>query len=73
MSENEKKGRLLKRVLIVDDSRWIRVELKEMLEDIGFKVVGEANDGLEAVSMNRELKPEIKTRHHFHGPYLAQS
>src|SRR5258707_2851437 len=48
------------RILIADDHPIFRDGLKRLLEsEGGFKVVGEACDGLEAVKMVRQLKPEI--------------
>lgn len=51
----------MKRVLIVDDAQFIRGTLKLMLEKNGFEVVGEAEDGYEAVNMYMALKPDIVT------------
>ena len=48
------------RILIADDHPIFRDGLKRLLESEGdFKVVGEACDGVEAVKMVRQLKPEI--------------
>ena len=48
------------RILIADDHPIFRDGLKRLLEsERGFKVVGEACDGVEAVTMVRQLKPEI--------------
>ncbi len=48
------------RTLIVDDSAYMRVVLKDMLEsDGGIEVVGVAKDGLEAVDRTRELLPDV--------------
>lgn len=48
------------RILIADDHPIFRDGLKRLLEsEREFKVVGEACDGVEAVSMVRQLKPEI--------------
>jgi two-component system nitrate/nitrite response regulator NarL len=48
------------RILIADDHPIFRDGLKRLLEsEGGFKVVGEACDGVEAVKMVRQLKPEI--------------
>jgi two-component system nitrate/nitrite response regulator NarL len=48
------------RILIADDHPIFRDGLKRLLESEGaFKVIGEACDGLEAVKMVRQLKPEI--------------
>ncbi len=51
----------MKRVLIVDDSIFIRVSLKTMLEKNGFEVAGEAENGQVAITKYRELKPDIVT------------
>lgn len=51
----------MKTVLIVDDAAFMRGSLKLMLEKNSYKVVGEAENGLVAVSMYKELKPDIVT------------
>jgi len=48
-----------RRVLIAEDEALIRLDLKEMLEEEGYDVVGEAGDGKTAVSMARDLRPEL--------------
>jgi two-component system chemotaxis response regulator CheB len=48
------------RTLVVDDSAYMRVVLKDMLEsDGGIEVVGVAKDGLEAVERTKELSPDV--------------
>jgi len=48
------------RILIADDHPIFRDGLKRLLEsERGFKVIGEACDGIEAVKMVRQLTPEI--------------
>lgn len=47
------------RVLIAEDEALIRMDLREMLEEDGHQVVGEAGDGETAVEMARELAPDI--------------
>lgn len=47
------------RVLIADDDPIIRLDLKQMLENLSYEVVGEAEDGQIAVKLARELKPDI--------------
>lgn len=51
----------MKRVLIVDDTAFMRMSLKAMLERNGFQVVDEAEDGSVAVRKYRELRPDIVT------------
>lgn len=48
------------RTLIVDDSAYMRVVLKDMLEsDQGIEVTGVAKDGLEAVEQVKSLSPDV--------------
>jgi response regulator NasT len=47
------------RVLVAEDEAIIRMDLREMLEEEGFEVVGEASDGREAVDIAREHKPDL--------------
>ena len=47
------------RVVIADDESVIRLDLKEMLQGLGYLVVGEAGDGESAVNLARELKPDV--------------
>jgi two-component system, response regulator PdtaR len=47
------------RVLIADDDPIIRLDLKQMLENLDYQVVAEAGDGLQAVEMARSARPDI--------------
>lgn len=51
----------MKRILIVDDALFIRLTLKNMLEKNNFQVIGEAGNGLEAIKLYKELKPDVVT------------
>jgi len=48
-----------KRVVIADDESIIRLDRKEILEADGYLVVGEAARGDDALTMIRELKPDL--------------
>jgi len=48
-------------ILIVDDAVFMRTVLKKMLEESGYDIIGEASNGLEAISKAKELKPDIIT------------
>jgi len=52
---------MAKRILITDDALFMRVTLKKILTENGFEVVGEAQNGLEAVNMYKSLSPDIVT------------
>jgi response regulator NasT len=47
------------RVLIAEDEALIRLDLREMLEEEGFDVVGEAADGEQAVALAKQLNPDL--------------
>lgn len=48
-----------RRVLIAEDEALIRLDLKEMLAEEGYDVVGEAGDGEQAVALARQLTPDL--------------
>lgn len=47
------------RVIIAEDEALIRMDLKEMLEEAGHEVVGEAADGDVAVQLTRQRHPDM--------------
>ena len=50
-----------KRILIVDDSFYMRTMLKNMLTDAGYEVVGEAANGAQALEMAASTSPDLIT------------
>ncbi|MGI4763072.1 MAG: response regulator [Janthinobacterium lividum] len=50
-----------KRILIVDDSFYMRTMLKNMLTDAGYDVVGEAANGQQALEMAVATTPDLIT------------
>jgi len=47
------------RVIIADDESIIRMDLMEMLTNLGYLVIGEVGDGRSAVNLARELRPDV--------------
>ena len=47
------------RIVIADDESLICMDLKEMLEEAGHEVVGIGSDGVEALELVREKKPDL--------------
>jgi two-component system chemotaxis response regulator CheY len=49
------------KILIVDDAAFMRMMIKEILTKNGYTVVGEAQDGVQAVEKYKELRPDLVT------------
>lgn len=49
------------RILIVDDAAFMRMMIRDILSKNGYEVVGEAQDGAQAVEKYKELKPDLIT------------
>lgn len=49
------------KILIVDDSKTSRRFLRDMLEEAGYEIVGEAVNGQEGIDKYFELKPDVVT------------
>ncbi|MBT9172590.1 MAG: Chemotaxis protein CheY [Syntrophomonadaceae bacterium] len=50
-----------RQILITDDTAFMRMTLRNILEKNGYQVVGEAEDGQVAVDKYRELRPDLVT------------
>ncbi|MCX8059079.1 MAG: response regulator [Spirochaetes bacterium] len=46
------------RILVVDDLAFVRMMIKEILHKYGYQVVGEASNGIEAVKLYMQLRPD---------------
>ena len=51
----------MKKILIVDDAAFMWMSLRKIMVENGFEVVGEAENGREAVEKYNELQPDIVT------------
>lgn len=47
------------KIVIADNESIIRMDLKEILEEAGHRVVGEAVNGLKAIELTRKYKPDL--------------
>lgn len=54
-----KKRRPELRILIADDEGIVRLDLRQMLEQRGYQVAGEAGDGEAAVELAAKTKPDL--------------
>lgn len=50
-----------RQILITDDTAFMRMTLRNILEKNGYNVVGEAEDGQDSVEKYRELRPDLVT------------
>lgn len=49
------------RILVCDDSAFMRMILRKALEELGHEVIDEANDGRQAVQLYRQHQPDLAT------------
>ena len=52
---------MAKKILIVDDSAFIRMALRDILTTNGYEVTGEADNGEQAIAKFQELRPDLVT------------
>ena len=46
-------------IMLCDDASFMRMTLLKIVEPAGHKVIGQAENGAEAIKLYKELKPEI--------------
>ena len=46
-------------VLIVDDLTFIKIVLRDIIEKAGFRVVGEASNGEQAIALYQDTRPDV--------------
>ncbi len=51
----------MKKVLIVDDATVVRLMIKKLLKEGDFEIVGEAANGIDALTKYKELRPDVVT------------
>ncbi|MFU0557822.1 ANTAR domain-containing response regulator [Gardnerella vaginalis] len=56
---SEQNENIAKTVVVAEDEAVNRMDLVAMLEDNGYKVVGQAANGQEAVDLTREYRPDV--------------
>ncbi|SES77817.1 two-component system, chemotaxis family, response regulator CheY [Oceanobacillus limi] len=49
------------KILIVDDAKFMRVTLANILEKDNHEIVGEAENGVDAVDMYKQVQPDLVT------------
>jgi two-component system chemotaxis response regulator CheY len=49
------------RILVVDDSYYMRTMLKNLLSDAGYEIIGEAANGEDAIEMVKTTNPDLIT------------
>jgi two-component system, response regulator PdtaR len=54
MSESRKA-----RILVAEDEALIRLDLVEMLTEAGYEVIAQASNGIEAIALAKEFKPDL--------------
>jgi len=52
---------MARRLLIVDDALIMRTRIRDIAQESGWEVAGEARDGVEAVALFRAERPDLMT------------
>ncbi len=52
---------MAKRIMVVDDSRMICLQMKKLLEDTDYEIVAYCRDGEEAIEQYGQINPDLVT------------
>ncbi|HHX77617.1 MAG TPA: response regulator [Firmicutes bacterium] len=52
---------MAQRILVTDDTAFMRMTLKNILQKNGYEIAGEAEDGIQAVEKYQQIKPDLVT------------
>ena len=47
------------KILVVDDAQFMRMMLKNILSGAGYEIVGEGENGVQAIEKYKDLKPDL--------------
>lgn len=47
------------RILVVDDAQFMRMMLKNILSGAGYEIIGEGENGVQAIEKYKDLKPDL--------------
>ncbi|HXB97869.1 MAG TPA: response regulator, partial [bacterium] len=47
------------KILVVDDAQFMRMMLKNILSGAGYDIVGEGENGVQAIEKYKDLKPDL--------------
>lgn len=51
----------MKKIMIVDDSMFMRMILRNVIQDLGYETAAEATNGLEALTLYPQIQPDLVT------------
>jgi response regulator NasT len=55
----KREGNHAARILVAEDEALIRLDLVEMLTEAGYEIVAQATNGVEAIALAKEFKPDL--------------